>query len=196
MPVWFRDGSEGARACTWASGRGVQVGAVGSGVDGDHPGAGSGLAAGTTFKVFLPLAQEEEAKAFAAADTSPTGDEHILLVDDEPALGKLLTKALEGLGYRVTLATSPREALDRFQATPEAFDLILTDQTMPEMTGDQLVRAMMKIRPGFPVIICTGYSDILDDTKARAMGIRALLMKPVGRAKLAETLRIVLDESV
>ena len=159
-------------------------------------GVESSLGAGTTFKVFLPLVQGEEAKAMALADTSPTGSEHILLVDDEPALAKMLALTLEGLGYRVTLAASPREALDVFNDAPETFDLMVTDQTMPEMTGDLLAKEAMKIRPGFPVIICTGYSDILDDAKARAMGIRALLMKPVGQTKLAETLRRVLDEAV
>jgi signal transduction histidine kinase/CheY-like chemotaxis protein len=151
---------------------------------------------GTTFKVFLPLIQGGATAITAAEDNPQTGSEHILVVDDEPSLRKMLKKILESLGYRVTAVTSPVEALETFKADPEAFDLMLSDQTMPKMTGDQLAREMMKVRPGFPVVICTGYSDILDDEKAAAMGVRALLMKPLDRYKLSETIRRVLGESV
>ncbi|MDF1552051.1 MAG: PAS domain S-box protein [Deferrisomatales bacterium] len=158
-------------------------------------GVESHLGVGTTFKVFLPLVHSEEGAATAVIETGQIGGERILVVDDEPALAEIVGKILESVGYGVAVVTSPGKALETFRSDPEAFSLLLTDQTMPGMTGDMLAREVMKLRPGFPVIICTGYSDLLDDAKARAMGIRALVMKPVGRAKLAETLRRALAES-
>ena len=137
----------------------------------------------------------EDTEATAAVEIPQTGSGHILRVDDEPSVANMMKKTLESLGYRVTSATYPQEALDVFKADLEGFDLLLTDQTMPEMTGVMLAKEAMRLRPGFPVIICTGYSEVLDDPKAQAMGIRALLMKPVDRTNLAKKLRQVLDDS-
>ena len=159
-------------------------------------GVESTLGTGSTFKVFLPLVQGEDSEVDASAEVIRTGSEHILLVDDELALAKMMGKMLKGLGYKITIATSAQEASKTFKSDPEAYDLMITDMTMPDLTGAELAKETMKIRPEFPVIICTGYSDVLDESKAHAMGIRALLMKPVDRTKLSETLRQVLDGTV
>ncbi|HDL98144.1 MAG TPA: response regulator, partial [Desulfobacteraceae bacterium] len=98
------------------------------------------------------------------------------------------------LGYRVTAKTSSLEALALFRSQPDAFDLVITDQTMPEMTGVQLAGELLGIRPDLPIILCTGYSSKVDAGVAEDMGIRAFAMKPVGQDKLAEVIRQVLDE--
>jgi two-component system cell cycle sensor histidine kinase/response regulator CckA len=147
---------------------------------------------GSTFTVFLPLHEGEQAQTFETSLTPHTGNERILVVDDEPALTGLALKTLESMGYRVTAFSSAQQALETFKASPGDFDLLLTDQAMPEMAGDLLAREVMKHTPGFPVIIYTGYSETLDEAKAQAMGVRALLMKPLDRLTLSETLQRVL----
>ena len=123
----------------------------------------------------------------------PRGSERILFVDDEPSIADVGKQMLERLGYRVTALTSSPAALERFRAAPEAFDLVITDQTLPEMTGDELTRELLAIRSDLPVIICTGYSEVIDDKKARALGARRLLMKPLALRPLAAAVREVLD---
>ena len=102
---------------------------------------------------------------------------------------------LTALGYRATTQTSPIEALELFKSDPGRFDLVITDMTMPQMTGDLLAIEMKKIRPDIPVILCTGYSKRISDEIARAIGIGAFLMKPVVKLKMARTVRKVLDEA-
>jgi CheY-like chemotaxis protein len=114
-------------------------------------------------------------------------------VDDEPVLVKVTCKALISLGYQVTACANGSEALDRFKAAPDQFDLVITDMTMPRMNGDKLAVELLKLRPDIPIIICTGFSHQITMEKANEIGIRSLLMKPVFLDDLTRTLREILD---
>jgi PAS domain S-box-containing protein len=151
---------------------------------------------GTTFNIFLPLIKR--AVPIVSVDTqSPvTGTERILFVDDELTIVEIGKQMLERLGYRVETRTSSSEALDLFHAGPEKFDLVITDMTMPVMTGADLAKELMKIRENIPIIICTGFSELITEEQSKSMGIRALMTKPILRKRLAETVRDVLDESI
>ena len=131
-----------------------------------------------------------------AADTGqyPTGCERILLVDDEEMVVLLEQMMLEKLGYRITVRTSSPDALAAFKANPGNFDLVISDRGMPNMTGEQLAREIFSIKPEIPIILCTGFSDENDEKRAKAMGIKGFLMKPVSLDNLAITVRKVLDE--
>jgi len=120
--------------------------------------------------------------------------ECLLLIDDEQALVDVGKQMLEHLGYRVIVRTSSVEALELFRNQPEKFDLVITDMTMPNMTGDKLAREMMGIRPGMPIILCTGFSPHLAEEKVKKMGIRELVMKPLVMSDLAKAIRRVLDQ--
>jgi CheY-like chemotaxis protein len=106
------------------------------------------------------------------------GAEHILLVDDETMLVDMERLFLERIGYRVTTRTDSREALELFRSAPARFDLVITDQTMPHLTGIELVRELLKIRPDLPVILCSGFSGELAETRLEELGVRRFLMKP------------------
>ncbi|MBM9512500.1 response regulator [Desulfobulbus marinus] len=101
---------------------------------------------------------------------------------------------LEELGYTVVSTTSSKAGLDAFRASPEKYDVIITDQTMPHLTGEELAIEMLKIRPEIPIILCTGYSSMLSEKKAQGIGIRKFIMKPVTREKIAIAVREVLDQ--
>ncbi|MFA7346347.1 MAG: PAS domain S-box protein [Desulfurivibrionaceae bacterium] len=151
---------------------------------------------GASFQVYFPvLGKAEEGLGTILSAPPAMGDERILLVDDELQIVDSLKKMLEFHGYHVTAKTSSSEALEAFRLAPGAFDLVITDQTMPYLTGDQLVLEMKKIRPDIPFVLCTGFSTMIDDTKARALGIDAFLMKPVLRKELTETIKSVLDKT-
>jgi CheY-like chemotaxis protein len=107
------------------------------------------------------------------------GSGRILFVDDEKMIADIGEKMLKRLGYDVVSRTSPLEALELFKVRSRAFDLVISDQTMPGMTGDALARELMQINPEIPVILCTGYSQLIDADKAREKGIKALVMKPI-----------------
>ncbi len=160
---------------------------------GGHIQVDSIAGSGTTFTVYLPVTKRREAMA-PKRPTIPTGTERILIVDDEPAIAELTAQMLQRLGYRVISRTSSIESLNLFRARPNDFDLVITDMTMPAMTGDQLAIELMQIRPDIPVIMCTGYSNIMSGRSAQAIGIRAFAHKPIVRADLARTVRRVLDE--
>jgi CheY-like chemotaxis protein len=121
------------------------------------------------------------------------GSERILFVDDEKMLAAVGRQALQHLGYDVVSRTSPIEALELFKVKPDRFDLVITDQTMPGMTGDSLARELMRIRPTLPVIICTGYSQSFDQERAKQIGIKAFVMKPILINEIAAAIRGVLD---
>jgi CheY-like chemotaxis protein len=149
---------------------------------------------GATFSVLLPrLAREAKVETAASDRSVPTGSERILLVDDEEAMVKAAEQMLKKLGYHVESTTQAVEALAAFREQPDRYDLVITDMTMPDMTGENLSEALMRVRPDIPVIICTGFSHQMDEEKALGMGIRAFVMKPLEFKGLAETIRTVLD---
>jgi PAS domain S-box-containing protein len=151
---------------------------------------------GTTFRVFLPLMERlAEDTPAEAGEALPTGSEKILLVDDEEAVMRMERQILQRLGYRVDAYISSVAALEAFRADPGAFDMLLTDMAMPNLTGDLLAKAVREIRPDLPVVICTGFSERINPEKAAAIGIGGFLMKPLVRADLARTLREVLDRA-
>jgi len=148
---------------------------------------------GTTFHVYLPVILEEEREEKESEGPLPTGSERILFIDDEPVLVEIGSQMLEGLGYEVVTQRSSTEALELFRAEPDRFDLVITDMTMPDITGDELAQELMKTRPDIPVILCTGHSRLVSEEKAKDMGIWAFVMKPISIRAMAETVRRVLD---
>jgi CheY-like chemotaxis protein len=152
------------------------------------------LGKGTTFSVYLPKIEGEViTKPEPGPGGIPTGHERILFVDDEQALVEMGEQMLDHLGYEVTTRTSSIEALELFRTKADQFDLVITDMTMPNMTGDQLAMKIMKIRPDLPIILCTGFSERITPEKAKNMGIKAFAMKPLVMRDLADTVRKVLD---
>ena len=165
-------------------GQGTGLGlAVVHGIVTDHGGvvrAESPPGEGATFHVVLPLATAEARQQDGpAAEAVPTGAARILFVDDEALIVRMGQKILSRLGYTVVGASDSEEALEAFRAAPESFDLLITDQTMPGLTGDMLIREVRALRPDLPVILCTGYSQTMDAEKAAEMGIDAFVMKPL-----------------
>ncbi len=149
---------------------------------------------GTTFKIYLPIVSEERALTESATTgTAAGGTERILLVDDEEVIILMLRDMLEYLGYQVVTITSSSEALKMFEERPDYYDLVITDQPMPELTGGELAKAMLAIRPDIPIILCTGFSESFTEELARDMGIRAYIMKPVILQELTEKIRAVLS---
>ncbi|NNL77047.1 MAG: response regulator, partial [Desulfobacterales bacterium] len=149
---------------------------------------------GSTFKVYLPTVEREQASLPLAEKTIATGSERILFVDDETALVNIGKQMLESMGYKVTTRTSSIEALELFKAKTNSFDLVITDMTMPNMTGDELARELIRIKPEIPVVLCTGYSARINQQQAAAMGIRAFVSKPILKRDIAKTIRKVLDK--
>jgi CheY-like chemotaxis protein len=125
-----------------------------------------------------------------------TGTEHILFVDDEDFQADMGKRLLARLGYRVTARTDSLEALGLFRQTPDEFDLVITDMTMPAMTGDVLAAEIISIRPDIPVIVCTGYSERIDKEIIKKIGIKELAMKPLAMKDIAEMIRRVLDKKI
>ena len=155
----------------------------------------SQLGKGTTFTIHLPITKKQSAQDDYVPEELPTGTERILFVDDEATIAKMGSQILERLGYSVTTRTSGIEALELFRTKPNDFDLVVTDMTMPNLTGDKLAVELMKIRPEIPVILCTGYSKKISDETASEIGIKAFAYKPVVKADLAKSVRKVLDEA-
>ncbi len=154
----------------------------------------SQMGKGTSFYVLLPLVSLEIEESPAAIPLTQGKRERVLLVDDEPMLADLGHKMIERLGYQVVAKTSSREALECFQENPDGFDILITDQTMPLFTGEELARECLRLRPQIPIIICTGYSERIDHQKALEMGISKLLAKPVIMTELAEAIRQALNK--
>ena len=150
---------------------------------------------GSTFNVYLPVFVDDAAVVIDAATSLPTGSERILFVDDELPVVEMSKHILDTLGYDVTTRTSSVEAFELFKVKPDYFDLVITDMTMPNMTGDKLAKALLHIRPDIPIIICTGYSSLINKEKAENMGIRAYIMKPMLTQELAQTIRNVLGNN-
>ena len=149
---------------------------------------------GTAFHIYFPKVEDMAEEISIDAPEVPIGKEHILVIDDDTSIALLTKNRLVRLGYQVVVMTSIIEALDVFAVDPRAFHLIVTDQTMPQMTGEQLAGKLRQIRADIPIIMCTGYSSKIDAEKARGLGIDAFLMKPFEKEELARTVRHVLDE--
>ncbi|MBU1696213.1 MAG: PAS domain S-box protein, partial [Proteobacteria bacterium] len=149
---------------------------------------------GTKFSMFFPLATEKPMVETQTTQEIPRGSETILFVDDEISIVNMVQRMLERLGYKVETATTPQDALERFALNPDNFDLVITDMTMPRMTGVKLSEKLMAIRPDIPIIICTGYSALVDEEKAKELGLAAYVMKPINLLETAKTIRKVLDK--
>ena len=153
----------------------------------------SELGKGTTFHVYFPVIEKEEKIQEEDEGPLPTGNERILFVDDEEVIVDIGEKTLGQLGYDVVTKTSSVEALELFRADPGRFDLVITDMTMPKMTGDQFARELMMVRPDIAIILCTGFSPKISKEKAKEIGIKAFAMKPLVRRDMANIVRKVLD---
>ncbi|MDG4475794.1 cache domain-containing protein [Thiovibrio frasassiensis] len=156
----------------------------------------STMGSGTVFRVYLPrIGSGADAPESVQEWALPSGgQERILFVDDETSIAEMGKAMLSGLGYRVTARTNPLEALEEFRRQPGDFDLLITDQTMPKLSGLQLVQEVHDIRPGLPVILCTGYSAAIEEESAAAQGINYFLMKPLTMRMLTETVRKALGQ--
>jgi len=148
---------------------------------------------GTTFKVFLPVIKQDLPVEEEILDGIATGKEEILFVDDEELIADMAKELLERLGYTVTIRKSGFEALETFSHQPDKFDLVITDQTMPRMTGTELARRMLQIRPDLPIVLCTGYSSTASEAEARLLGIKEFAFKPLSLRHLARLIRQALD---
>ncbi len=166
----------------------------------DHGGqitVGSEVGKGTTFCIYLPMLDTPPGdivnmNADDAIDLK--GNERILLVDDETPIVEIQQQVLERLGYRVTTTTKSLQALEMFTAHPESYDILITDMTMPNVNGAKLANQVKKIKPGTPVILCTGYSEIITKEQAQAMGIEGFIMKPFDKESMALAIRKIFDE--
>jgi nitrogen-specific signal transduction histidine kinase/ActR/RegA family two-component response regulator len=154
----------------------------------------SELGKGTTFTTYLPITRRGNIQLQDESGQIPTGTERILFVDDEAPIAKMGSQILGRLGYMVTTRTSSVEAYELFRSKPNDFDMVITDMTMPSMTGDELATELIRIRSDIPIILCTGYSKKISAETASTIGIRAFAYKPIVTADLAKTVRKVLDE--
>ena len=148
---------------------------------------------GTRFEVFLPRTKKKMVRKSEKPSGLPSGNERVLLVDDEKPMVDAVRSMLNHLGYEVVARTSSVEALECFRAHPENFDIVITDMTMPNMTGRELATGIISIRPDIPVILCTGFSDQMNADMARQIGVREFVMKPIIMKEMAQTIRDVLD---
>ena len=153
----------------------------------------SEIGKGTTFKIYLPAEKPTVEKTAQPSDTVAGGSERVLFIDDEPTIVRMGQRLLEKLGYQVTAVSSSTEALESFKRRPGDFDVVVTDQTMPAITGAELARAILEIRPDIPVILCTGFSHVIDAEESKRIGIREFLHKPFTRGTLDKAIRSVLD---
>jgi CheY-like chemotaxis protein len=148
---------------------------------------------GTSFKIYLPQIRrtlDVEAKTKMAI---PTGSERLLFIDDEPDLVNTWVQMLERLGYTVSSRGSSRDALELFRLRADQFDLVITDQTMPHMNGLELSREFLAIRPNIPIILCSGFSEMISTEEIKNIGIKEFLMKPILLEEIAQTIRKVLE---
>ncbi|HIJ78150.1 MAG: response regulator [Desulfobulbaceae bacterium] len=150
---------------------------------------------GTTVKVYLPIVKKAESVSDQWEELPiQGGNEHILIVDDELTITNLEKEMLETLGYKISVCNNPNEALSKYRQQPQDYDLIITDMTMPHMTGAELAKAILAIEPHQPIILCTGFSDIIDETIALKLGIRKFLTKPVTMGEFSTAIRAALQK--
>lgn len=183
---------------TKEEGKGTGIGlAVVHGIIKSHEGGielKSSQGKGSSFLIYLPCVLEDRyERKIDAIPKALGGAERILVVDDEEAIARMVRQMLERLGYTVTVRTSSKEALQLFKDDPHRFDLIITDMTMPNMTGDRLSAEIKRISRDIPIIICTGFSEKIDAEKARLLGIEGFVFKPIVKNELAAQIRNILD---
>jgi len=148
---------------------------------------------GSTFTILFPVVEQEAETQILIQENFPKGTERILFIDDEKSVLYMGKKILKKLGYEVEAKNKPIEALELFKLTPEKFDIVITDMTMPEMNGVEVSKKIMSIRPDVPVVICTGHSPLIDEDSAMNYGVTKLVMKPISMQEIAKTIRDVLD---
>ena len=179
-------------------GKGSGMGlSVVQGIIKNHGGAiwvASILGKGTKFIILFPLTSEESMVEAQTTKDIPRGKETILFVDDEISITKMVKKMFERLGYKIETATTPQDALELFRSNPDHFDLVITDMTMPQMTGVKLSEKLMDIRKDIPIIVCTGHSNLVNEEKAKELGLAAYIMKPIYMQEAAQIIRKVLDK--
>jgi CheY-like chemotaxis protein len=184
---------------TKAENEGTGMGlAVVQGIVASHDGAiyvQSTPGQGTTFELYLPQQDDLVVHGEVPEALPPSGQGHILFVDDEVGLASATQILLTDLGYEVSVHTDAQEALAAFRADAAVFDLVIADQTMPQLTGHELAQALRLTRPDIPIILCTGYSHVIDAAQAEDQGIDAFLMKPMDLYDLADTIQQVLAKS-
>ncbi len=149
---------------------------------------------GTTFCLYFPVTVDPFVEKPEIVEEVPKGTEKILFVDDEEIYADMCKEMVSRLGYDVDLKTNSSEALSAFKAAPEDYDLVITDQIMPHLSGEELVHEIRAIKPNMPIILCTGYSTQMDDKKAESLGINAFAYKPISKKDIAKMIRKVLDE--
>jgi len=149
---------------------------------------------GTTFRIFFPVTDEEKHSSPSIPDILVQGQGHVLLVDDEIVITKLGKRTLERYGYQVTTANNPINALAMFSKTPDSFDVVVTDLTMPDMKGDRLIKEIQTIRSGTPCVLCTGYSKEIDRAAESIDGLKAILIKPINQNEFISTIQHLLNK--
>lgn len=149
---------------------------------------------GTVFDVYLPVIAGDELSQMQREQPIQYGSEHILFIDDEEMLADMCKSMLERLGYRVTTRTNVFDAINTFHNQPDEFDMVITDQTMPGMTGSDLALRLLQIRPELPIILCTGFSTIISEETSKKLGIKGYAMKPLTKKDIAVLIRKVFDE--
>jgi DNA-binding NtrC family response regulator len=156
--------------------------------------ADSHLGKGTVFDIYFPSSNEEVSQETKRDAKVPTGKEKIIFVDDEISIVKLYSNMLERLGYSVISETDPLRVVEHFQSNPLEYDLVISDMTMPNLTGDRLAKELIEIRPDIPIIVCTGFSEKMSPERAQEIGIKEVLMKPIQMKDLGNLVRKLLDE--
>ena len=154
----------------------------------------SRLGKGSTFRVHFPVVGTTDMQEIEEDKNIPSGNENILFIDDEKLISEVGTEMLQRLGYKVTAKRSSIEALKTFKNNPKKFDLVITDQTMPNLSGSDLSRQMIQIKPDIPIILCTGYSDSINEYQAKVIGVKEFALKPITRNEIAKLIRKVLDD--
>jgi CheY-like chemotaxis protein len=150
---------------------------------------------GTVFDIFFPAIEAFISEPELQPQALPGGQERILFIDDEKPIAEIARMLLQRLGYSVHSITDPQQALALFEGDPQAVDLVITDMSMPHVTGEEVALRMLRRRPDLPIILISGYSDRMDMHRAKKIGIRQYIQKPLDRRKLALAVRQVLDQA-
>ena len=178
-------------------GKGIGMGlAVVHGIIKEHNGfitVKSKIGKGTAFNIFFPAVEKEAIAETKTYEKLPGGNESILFIDDEKPLTQLGYQRLKRLGYKVEASTNPLDGLELFRSQPDKFDLVITDMTMPQMTGEKLIKEILSVRSDIPIVLCTGFSEKIDEEKAAAIGAVEYIEKPVDKRDFALKVRRVLD---